>query len=201
MPDIKTALNLALENGRRQFLSQTLNNWEQDEKKQITQQQEKPMGTQLFRTTNNVTRETFNYIKNNPNKTTPEVCEALEKRGFKESSVHSICAQLSKQGQVVKDGYTKRMVAVGNEYQPLKSASKFKSLNAPKPAPKVLKVVKRREAPQDAGIAAIAPQEKVDTSRSTIVLNRNWTAQGVVDKLSVMQARELYDLLKKIFGG
>jgi len=198
MPDIKTALNLALENGRRQFLSQTLNNWEQDEQKQITQQQEKPMGTQLFRTTNNVTRETFNYIKNNPNKTTPEVCAALEKRGFKESSVHSICAQLSKQGQVVKDGHTKRMVAVGNEYQPLKSASKFKALNEPKTP---LKVVKRREAPQDAGIAAIAPQEKVDTSRSTIVLNRNWTAQGVVDKLSVMQARELYDLLKKIFGG
>jgi hypothetical protein len=197
MPDIKTALNLALENGRRQFLSQTLNNWEQDEQKQITQQQEKTMGTQLFRTTNNVTRETFNYIKNNPNKTTPEVCEALEKRGFKESSVHSICAQLSKQGQVVKDGYTKRMVAIGNEYQPLKSASKFKALNEPKPT---LKVVKRREAPQDAGIAAIAPKEP-DTSRSTIVLNRNWTAQGVVDKLSVMQARELYDLLKKIFGG
>ena len=185
MPDIKTAL------------TNVLNQWEQDEQKQITQQQEKPMGKQLFRTTNNVTRETFNYIKNNPNKTTPEVCEALEKRGFKESSVHSICAQLSKQGQVVKDGYTKRMVAVGNEYQPLKSASKFKALNAPK----VLKVVKRREAPQDAGLAAIAPQEKVDTSRSTIVLSRNWTAQGAVNNLSVMQARELYDLLKKIFGG
>ena len=198
MPDIKTALNTALENGRRQFLSQTLNNWEQDEQKQITQQQEKPMGKQLFRTTNNVTRETFNYIKANPNKTTPEVCEALEKRGFKESSVNSICAQLSKQGQVVKDGYTKRMVAVGNEYQPLKSASKFKALNEPKPA---LKVIKRREAPQDAGLAAIAPQEKVDTSRTTLVLTRNWTAQGVVDKLSVMQARALYDLLKQVFGG
>ena len=198
MPDIKTALNLALENGRRQFLTATLSEWEKDEQKQITQQQEKPMGTQLFRTTNNVTRETFNYIKNNPNKTTPEVCAALEKRGFKESSVHSICAQLSKQGQVVKDGYTKRMVAVGNEYQPLKSASKFKALNEPKTT---LKVVKRREAPQDAGLAAIAPQEKVDTSRSTIVLSRNWTAQGVVEKLSVVQARELYDLLKHIFGG
>ena len=198
MPDIKTALNLALEDGRRQFLSQTLNNWEQDEKKQITQQQEKPMGKQLFRTTNNVTRETFNYIKNNPNKTTPEVCEALEKRGFKESSVNSICAQLSKQGQVVKDGYTKRMVAIGNEYQPLKSAAALKALKEDK---HTLKVVKRREASQDAGIAAIAPQEKVDTSRSTIVLTRNWTAQGIVDKLSVMQARELYDLLKRIFGG
>jgi hypothetical protein len=199
MPDIKTALNLALENGRRQFLTATLSEWEKDEQKQITQQQEKPMGKQLFRTTNNVTRETFNYIKNNPNKTTPEVCAALEKLGFKEGSVTSICAQLSKQGQVVKDGYTKRMVAIGNEYQPLKSASKFKALNEPKTT---LKVVKRRDVPQDAGLAAIAPvQEKVDTSRSTIVLNRNWTAQGVVEKLSVVQARELYDLLKQIFGG
>jgi hypothetical protein len=200
MPDIKTALNQALENGRRQFLSQTLNNWEQDEQKQITQQQEKPMGKQLFRTTNNVTRETFNYIKANPNKTTPEVCEALEKRGFKESSVHSICAQLSKQGQVVKDGYTKRMVAVGNEYQPLKSASAFKALNAPKPAPKVLKVVKRREAPQDAGIASIAPKEDTTRKAALIFLN-DFDPNDVVNKLSVVQARELYDLLKKIFGG
>jgi translation elongation factor EF-G len=186
MPDIKTAL------------TSVLSQWEQDEKKQITQQKEKPMGAKLFRTTNNVTRETFNYIKNNPNKTAAEVCKALEKRGFKEGSVTSICAQLSKQGQVIKDGHTKRMVAIATEYTPLKAASKFKSNNASKTT---LKVVKRREAPQDAGLAAIAPKEKVDTSRSTIVLNRNWTAQGVVEKLSVVQARELYDLLKQIFGG
>ena len=30
---------------------------------------------------------------------------------------------------------------------------------------------------------------------------RDWTAQKVVDKLSVVQARQLYDLLKQIFGG
>jgi len=187
MPDIKTAL------------SSVLSQWEQDEKKQITQQQEKPMGAKLFKTTNNVTRETFNYIKNNPNKTTPEVCAALEKLGFKESSVTSICAQLSKQGQVVKDGYTKRMVAIGAEYQPLKSASKFKSLNAPKTT---LKVVKRREAPQDAGLAAIAPSEKPRLKvPASIVLTRDYDPHTIVNKLSVMQARELYDLLKHIFGG
>ena len=192
MPDIKTALNHALEDGRRQFLSQTLNNWEQDEKKQITQQQEKPMGKQLFKTTNNVTRETFNYIQANPNRTTPEVCDALVKRGFKESSVTSICAQMSKQGIVAKDMYTKRLVALVPEYVPLKSASKFKST-----PPKTTK-----QAPQDAGIAAIAPKELPPVKeRTTLVITRNWTAQGVVDNLSVMQARALYDLLKQIFGG
>lgn len=199
MPDIKTALNIALENGRRQFLSQTLNNWEQDEKKQITQQQEKPMGKQLFKTTNNVSRETFNYIKANPNKNTVEVCDALAKRGFKEGSVTSICAQLSKQGQVLKDSYTKRLVAIGSEYQPLKAAKHFKS--APPPTRKVVKIVKRDKPMQDAGLASIAPKEDQATRKAALILLSEFDPHDLVNKLSVMQARELYDLLKKIFGG
>ena len=185
MPDIKTAL------------TNVLSQWEQDEKKQITQQQEKPMGKQLFSTTNNVTRETFNYIKNNPNKTTAEVCAELAKRGFKEGSVTSICAQLSKQGQVVKDGYTKRMVAVGTEYQPLKSASAFKTQ---KPETRVIKIVKREKPTQNAGLASIAPKEDTTRKAALIFLN-DFDPNDVVNKLSVVQARELYDLLKKIFGG
>lgn len=180
MPDIKTAL---------------LNAWAKDEEQII---KEKVMTQPLahrFKPTNNVSRETFNYIRNNPNLTTNQVCSALAKQGFKEGSVTSICAQLSKQGQVIKDAHTKRLVAISNEYKPLKAAATFRS----KPQ-KTVKIVKR-VVPEDAGLAALAPQDKVDTSRSTIVLNRNWTAQGVVDKLSVVQARALYDLLKQIFGG
>jgi phosphoserine aminotransferase len=79
------------------------------------------------------------------------------------------------------------------EYAPLKAYKKK--------VEKVEKVKFGKPEEKSAGLAALAPQDKVDTSRSTIVLTRNWTAQGVVDKLSVMQARELYDLLKKIFGG
>ena len=184
MPDIKTAL------------STVLSAWEQDEQKQINQ--EKPLGKHLFKPVNNVTRETFNYIKNNPNKTTAEVCNALAKRGFKEGSVTSICAQLSKQGQVVKDGYTKRMVAVGTDYTPLKSASAFKTQ---KPETRVIKIVKRREVPQDAGIASIAPKEEPATRKAALIFLNEFDPHDVVNKLSVMQARELYDLLKKIFGG
>jgi len=183
MPDIKTAL------------STVLSQWEQDEQKQINQ--EKPLGKHLFKPVNNVTRETFNYIKNNPNKTTAEVCEALEKLGFKESSVNSICAQLSKQGQVVKDGYTKRMVAVGTDYIPLKSASAFKTQ---KPETRVIKIVKREKPTQNAGLASIAPKEDTTRKAALIFLN-DFDPNDVVNKLSVVQARELYDLLKKIFGG
>jgi hypothetical protein len=183
MPDIKTAL------------STVLSQWEQDEQKQINQ--EKPLGKHLFKPVNNVTRETFNYIKNNPNKTTAEVCNALAKRGFKEGSVTSICAQLSKQGQVVKDGYTKRMVAVGTDYIPLKSASAFKTQ---KPETRVIKIVKREKPTQNAGLASIAPKEDTTRKAALIFLN-DFDPNDVVNKLSVVQARELYDLLKKIFGG
>ena len=179
MPDIKTAL------------STVLSAWEQDEQKQINQ--EKPLGKQLFKTTNNVSRETFNFIKANPNKTTAEVANALEKRGFKESSVTSICAQMSKQGMVTKDMYTKRLVALVPEYVPLKTASAFKS---GKPT---LKAVK--QAPQNAGIASIAPKEEPATRKAALIFLNEFDPHDVVNKLSVMQARELYDLLKKIFGG
>lgn len=186
MPDIKTAL------------TNVLSQWEQDEKKQISKQQEKPMAKHLFTTTNNVSRETFNYIKNNPNLTTAQVAKALEKQGFKEGSVTSICAQLSKQGQVLKDGYTKRLVAIGSEYQPLKAAKHFKTTTPP--TRKVIKITKREKTMQDAGLAAIAPQEQA-VRRAALILLNDFDPHDLVNKLSVMQARQLYDLLKQIFGG
>lgn len=186
MPDIKTAL------------THVLSQWEQDEQKQITQQQEKPMAKHLFTTTNNVSRETFNYIKNNPNKTSSEICDALAKRGFKEGSVTSICAQLVKQGQVIKDGNTKRLVAIGNEYQPIKAAKHFKT--PVQPARKVVNITKRDKPMQDAGLAAIAPQEQA-VRRAALILLNDFDPHDLVNKLSVMQARALYDLLKQIFGG
>jgi hypothetical protein len=185
MADMKTAL------------STILNQWEHDEEKQIMQQQEKPVGKQLFKATNNVTRETFNYIKANPNKTTAEVADALEQRGFKESSVTSICAQMSKQGIVAKDMHTKRLVAIVSEYQPLKAASAFKT---EKPTPKVVKITKRRDAVQDAGLASIAPKEDT-TRKAALIFLTEFDPHDVVNKLSVMQARQLYDLLKQVFGG
>ena len=177
MPDIRTAL---------------LNAWAQDEEQTI---KEKVMTQPLahrFKPTNNASRETFNFIKNNPNLKASEVVAHMTKRGFKENSTTSLCTQMVRQGMVSKDtrGGLRVMQA---EYAPLKAYKKK--------VEKVEKVKFGKPEEKSAGLAALAPQDKVDTSRSTIVLTRNWTAQGVVDKLSVMQARELYDLLKRIFGG
>lgn len=176
MPDIRTAL---------------LNAWAQDEEQTI---KEKTMAQpHRFKPTNNASRETFSFIKNNPNLTAKEIVAHMTKRGFKENSTTSLCTQMLRQGMVSRDTRGGLRVVV-DEYAPLKSYKKREKIKAEK-----VKFGKPEE--KSAGLAALAPQDKVDTSRSTIVLTRNWTAQGVVDKLSVMQARELYDLLKKIFGG
>ena len=179
MPDIRTAL---------------LNAWAQDEEQTIKEKVMTQPVAHRFKPTNNASRETFNFIKNNPNLRASEIVQHMVKRGFKENSTTSLCTQMIRQGMVSRDtrGGLRVMQA---EYAPLKA---YKKKDKPVKAEKV-KFGKPEE--KSAGLAALAPQDKVDTSRSTIVLTRNWTAQGVVDKLSVMQARELYDLLKKIFGG
>ena len=51
MPDIKTAL---------------LNAWAKDEEQTIKEKTMQPLAHR-FKPTNNVSRETFNYIRNNPN--------------------------------------------------------------------------------------------------------------------------------------
>ena len=174
MPDIKTAL---------------LNAWAKDEEQTIKEKVMTQPVTHRFQPTNNASRETFAFIKNNPNLKASEIVRHMVKRGFKENSTVSLCTQMVRQGMVSKD-VNGGLRVLQDEYAPLKAYKK---------KAKVVKVEKPKK--EVAGLAALAPQDKVDTSRSTIVLNRNWTAQGVVDKLSVMQARELYDLLKQIFGG
>ena len=173
MPDLRTAL---------------LNAWAKDEEETI---KEKTMNKQphRFKTTNNASRETFNFIKHNPNLTSREVVEHLERRGFKKSSTTSLCNQMLRGGLVAKDSRGGLRVLI-DEYRPIKP---LKSKN------KKEKDVKTKE--DVAGLAALAPQDKEVKARTTLILSRDWTAQGVVDKLSVMQARQLYDLLKHIFGG
>ena len=176
MPDIRTAL---------------LNAWAKDEEQTIKEKTMKE--PHRFKPTNNASRETFMFIKNNPNLTAREVVSHMVNRGFKETSTVTLCNQMLRQNLLIKDSRG-GLRTVNDEYVPIKANKTFAKIKGAK------QKVKKTKA-EVSGLAALAPQDKVDTSRATIVLSRNWTAQGVVDKLSVMQARELYDFLKQIFGG
>jgi len=177
MPDLKSEMSKVLEA------------WEQDDQQT---QQEKPVPTntspQIFKPTNNVTLETFNYVRDNPNKLSGEIRAAMTARGFNTGSVGSLITQFTKQGQFAKD-HNGRYSVIVREYTPLKSTKKFRSEGK-----RVNKIVSIKSKPKSAGIAAL----QVDTTPKAIPKT---DIQSILNGLSILQARALYDELKKIFGG
>lgn len=170
MPDLKTALSTAL------------SSWEKDDQ-QIQQEKKVKALPQAFKPTNNVTQETFNYVKNNPSKNGGEICDALEKRGFKRASVGSLLTQFVKQKQMVRD-HNGRLTLIVPTYTPLKATKKFKAEGK-----RINKIVTK---PKSAGIAALTPRVTATTQ---------WDAETIINNIGLKQARALYDELKKMFGG
>lgn len=192
-------------------LSAILPEWEREQQtiEQTKQVQQNPKATMQtstqtktvhrFKPTNNASRETFNAVRDVPGQKMDFYVDMLERKGFKHNTTSSLLYQMIRQGSV-KRGEDGGLVTMSNEYAPIKSA---KSLRIKNPA-----MVKTPNAPVTpsqpaAGIAALPPQAKPAPRKAThsLIINHNWDAQKEVDKLSVTQARALYDLLKKIFGG
>lgn len=218
MPDLNTALREALEKNKREKLHNTLNAWEQDEK---DTQQEKPMETtkqHLFGITNNVTRATFNHVRDNPGITSTQLVAALSQ--FNRTSVHSLAAQFLSQKQFSRDA-NGGLHTIVPEYKPLKSTLKVRRELAAKKqleqAPEAttsrkIVVVKRRTAKDaedahNANVAGIGALTVNTDARAVGALPalgapyQGFNPSAIINSLNVMQARELYDTLKKIFGG
>jgi hypothetical protein len=208
MPDMQTALSNALKT--------TINDWEKDDM-QITQTntqtntQTRPKGERFFGVTNNVTRATFDYLKKHPNLTSAEICADMTRLGFKDSSVGSLLAQFAKQGLAERDDRG-RYITIVPEYRPLKAKKKTLKI-----VPKPVEVTPKRKYEKKAvtGIGALL-REKLEntpmpvasepllytTQRKAFVsLVRSKTPDDILKDMTVFQARELYDYLKKMFGG
>ena len=168
MPDIRTAM------------STVLDEWEADNQQQEKQVETKP----YFSVTNNVTRATFEYIKANPKSSSGEVGRALEKRGFKPSSVGSLLTQFIKGGLCTRDAQNRYSVAV-DEYVPMKAKAKLKPIRAKQ-------VIQKAKATRGEGIAALSPQPTVKLV---------WDADTVINNIGLKQAHALYIELGKYFGG
>jgi hypothetical protein len=180
MPDIQTALKSAIDA------------WEPTPTGQ--QLKEKLMQNRpVFEVQNNVTRVTFDYIKLHPGTTSTAASRDLAKHGFKESSVTALMAQFVRAGLAVRDNNHGYRVTV-DEYTPMKASAKYTK----KPAVKAKPAPKERE-PQNDGIAALQPEATSKRVVNTIVFGK--PPEEVVKNMNVIQARELYDYLKKIFGG
>lgn len=166
-------------------MSKILNEWDKPEtpEPQPTESttMTAPKAKYPFSVTNNVCRVTFEHVKNHPGCTATEAAVALVKRGYKHSSVTSLMAQMTRQGQMRKEGF--KYFVTQDEYAPLKGNYQSKKRVVPQ-----LKEVKERAR---GGIAAL-PKAEVPLLKSNV--------QNIMDSLTLREARELYLELSEYFG-
>jgi hypothetical protein len=130
-----------------------------------------------FQTTNNITREVFNYVRDNPGLQRKDVIKNLSSRGFKDTSISSLIGQFFRQNKF-KFIHGTGLAVVENEYTPLKSLSSFNN------SKKVTKVTAKNK--EVATIEAVPVQHGV-------------AVKAMLGRMSIIQAREMYDELKRIF--
>jgi hypothetical protein len=218
MPDIQTAFKTAL--------SKTLQQWDDDGEAPPLQPvsscllpptnptQGIPM-KKTFNITNNISRVTFDYIKNNPGSTRKEIIQALEHQGYNAGSTSSLIAQMRRNKMIHdKDDLYYADIA---EYRPIKSLKAIKKMEE---APALKRKYEKKavtgigallrekldNAPmpsQDALDAAAYAMgtARVDVNKRMISLVRVKTPQDILKDMTVYQAHELYVHLKQMFGG
>ncbi len=172
------------------------------------------MAKKTFNVTNNVSRVTFDYIKNNPGSTRKEIITALEHEGFGGGSVSSLIAQM-RRNKMIHETNGLHYADI-NEYRPiktLKAINKEKEAQAPKRKyeKKAVtgigallreKLENMPEPSQDALDAAAYAMgtARVDVNKRMVSLVRTQDPDEIIKRLTVFQARELYDRLKQIFS-
>ena len=122
----------------------------------------------------------FNIIRDNPGNTRAALVTLARKAGIKDASSSSLVVQFAKRGLIKAriDVNLTSYFAVGNHY--------VKGYLARDKAKKVKPVAKATPKPVP---APVPDNAKLPTS-----------VPQLLDTLSIVQARELYDALKKIFG-
>lgn len=205
MPDIKTALTTALEEGKRKFLQSTITDWDEHEKEIRTQpqtNQEKTVQQPAFQFTGNISRDAFNYIKANAGSVTGgDVHRAFMKdTDVKVNSITSITSQLVRNGLVKRheDGTLSPLIP---EYTSIAGAKKvnLKTRGKAKAKP-VKKPEKANTIIVSAGNGIAALNAKAPASALPVSIPSLPTAESVLNNISIMEARKLYDELKKLFS-
>lgn len=215
MPDIQTALKAALSTTLREWdddgeespqtsstISTTINN-------SVSAPSQRPIMLNQHKITNNVSRVTFNYVKDNPGSTRQEIIRELGHQGFGKGSISSLLAQM-RRSKMIHDTNGLWYADV-KEYEPIKNAN-YKSKAKPKPEKKAstgigaLLKAKLEAMPEpsqaalDAAAYAMGGHEPT-TNKRFVSLVRNREPQDILKDMTVYQAHELYVHLKQMFGG
>lgn len=191
MPSLQDALQSAIQKQTHNMLHETINTWENDTPTPPPQEN-LAMPKPLFGVTNNVSRATFDFVRDNPGLHHNEIRHKLIDKGYKDSSVVALLSQLRRSGQIARlvDG---TYHAAAKEYEPIKQS--YKQAKTKKPL--VKKVVAKKPEPKSEGIAALQPVHTPVPVPAQVVSN---DVEYILSTLPIKQARSLYDELHKIFG-
>jgi hypothetical protein len=172
-------------------LKADINEWAKDDSKEPDI---KPKG---FQPTNNVSRESFNAVRDNPNKTNGELIKILEAKGFNPSSVGSLLAQMARQGIVQRDAEG-RFTTTLKEYTPIKapSATKKKKVTITKRP-----YIKSGKYTTKSGIAALDAHTTLTMSPAPAPLRTPvFNPDELLSTLSFPQVLALYKKIKALLG-
>lgn len=173
MSDLQTALTKALEDGKRKFLSTTVNEWDAHEQA-IRQPQEKIVQTK------SLTETLFEFVRDHAHKYyAQEITDRFVTAGHKKSSVSSLLTQM-KRNRLVNEDSAGKLYALSDIYNPMPAYKK----NKPK------------EKAKAKGLTALA----VAQSPAPIIKSQ-WDAETVLANMGIKEAHRLYLELHKFFGG
>lgn len=184
MPDIQTALQSALKQ------------WEEPKEQTVrTQPTQTSEPKPYFTVTNNVSRVTFDYVQTNPGLSNREICTALAAQGFKHTSVSSLLSQMVLAKLLKRDDFGRYLACVP-EYKAFSTYTLRKAQSKTKPRNLLKKPVAQTRAmknylPKKEAPAPVQAQPEVKICNSV---------DDLLNTLTVIQARELFDRLKKMFA-
>ena len=218
MPDIQTALKSALSRTIQQWdddgeqapqpltISTTINN-------SVSAPSEGLPMLNHHKITNNVSRETFAYVRNNPGSTRQEIIADLEHRGFSRGSISSLLAQM-RRNKMVHDTNGLWYADI-DEFIPIKNINYAKKKEAVQTITKstakkattgigalLREKLENTPMPSQAALdAAARAMEPAPMPKRMISLVRTKTPHDILKDMTVYQAHELYVHLKQMFGG
>jgi hypothetical protein len=205
---------------KRETLNNTLNEWDQDEQKQIKGEVMPAQPRHLFGVTNNASRETFYFIKDNPNLGIADIKAGMAAKGFKESTVSSLAYQMVVAGLCAKSNIDHTFIALAEDFKPfnvskIRRELKLKQLAEDKAkiaafgkkdeGKRVVMITRRKAEPEQhadvAGIGALTV--KTDGYRAGLGMVKDqaaWKPEDTVDQLTLVQAKAVHAYLQKLFG-
>jgi len=193
MQDFRQALQNALKQSQEKQMD-TQNNAQLNAVVKQWDEEEKGRGVNLV--TTNVSRATFAYVRDNPNKTKVEITNELSKLGYNASSVSTLVSQMVR-GDIAVADEQGRVSTMFKEYRPIKNGSAIIKMKGKR----IKRVANKSGRPSKQGIAALKIQDApVIPKPMPAPTKSGFDADKLLSTLSFADVLVLHKKIKAMLG-